>query len=57
MLVLLVLLAVGAAVWILAGLVFTVLHLLELFAVAAGAGWVGYRIGHFRGSRRRPTGE
>ncbi|MDA8044288.1 MAG: hypothetical protein M0Z30_03480 [Actinomycetota bacterium] len=51
------LLAVGAAIWILAGVVFTVLHLLELIVVAAGAGWVGYRIGHFRGSRRpRPPG-
>ncbi|HET6915918.1 MAG TPA: hypothetical protein VFH56_07485 [Acidimicrobiales bacterium] len=45
------LLAVGAAVWILVGVVFTVLHVLELIAVAAGSGWVGYRIGHFRGSR------
>ena len=49
------LLAIGAAVWILVGVVFTVLHVLELIAVAAGAGWVGYRIGHFRGSRHPHT--
>ena len=57
-LVLMALLAVGAAVWILAGVVFTILHLLELVAVAFGAGWVGYKIGHFRGSRhpRAPRG-
>ena len=45
------LLAVGAAAWILVGLVFTVLHVLELIAVGAGCGWVGYKIGHFRGAR------
>lgn len=49
---LIVLLAVAAAIWVLAGVVFTVLHLLELIIVAAGAGWVGYRIGHFNGSRQ-----
>jgi hypothetical protein len=53
---LMVLLAIGAAVWILVGVVFTVLHVLELVAVAAGAGWVGYRIGHFKGSRHPQTG-
>jgi hypothetical protein len=56
MLSLMVLLAIGAAVWILVGVVFTVLHVLELVAVAAGAGWVGYRIGHFKGSRHPQTG-
>ena len=45
------LLAIGAAIWILVGVVFTVLRLFELVVVAAGAGWVGYKIGHFRGSR------
>ena len=55
MLALMALLAIGAAVWILVGVVFTVLHVLELIAVAAGAGWVGYRIGHFRGSRHPHT--
>jgi hypothetical protein len=44
--------AVIAAV-ALAGVVFTVLRILELVLVAAAAGWVGYHIGHFRGSRRR----
>ncbi|HVA07536.1 MAG TPA: hypothetical protein VNG12_12425 [Acidimicrobiales bacterium] len=57
MLALMVLLAVGAAIWILVGVVFTFLHVLELVAVAAGAGWVGYRIGHFKGSRYPRTGE
>lgn len=51
LLVLIALLALGAAVWILVGVVFTVLRLFELIIVAAGAGWVGYKIGHFRGSR------
>ena len=50
-LVLAALLAVGAAAWILAAVVFTALHLLELIAVGAGCGWVGYKIGHFRGAR------
>lgn len=54
------LLAVGAAAWILVGLVFTVLHILELIAVGAGCGWVGYKVGHFRGARharsRGPSG-
>jgi hypothetical protein len=50
-LVLMALLAIGAAAWILTGVVFTILRLLELVAVGAGAGWVGYKIGHFRGSR------
>lgn len=45
------LLAVGAAVWLLVGVVFTILRVFELVAVAGGAGWAGYRIGHFRGSR------
>lgn len=51
LLILMALLAIGAAAWILAGVVFTILHVLELVAVAAGTGWVGYKIGHFRGSR------
>lgn len=53
MLVVAALVALGAAAWILAGVVFTLLHLLELIAVGAGAGWVGYKVGHFRGSRSR----
>jgi hypothetical protein len=52
-----VLLAIGAAVWILSGVVFTVLHVLELLVVAAAAGWVGYRIGHYKGSRRPRPGD
>jgi hypothetical protein len=45
------LLAVGAAVWILSAVVFTILHVIELIIVGAGCGWVGYKIGHFRGAR------
>jgi hypothetical protein len=36
--------------WI-AGLAFTILRLIELGAVALVAGWIGYRIGLFRGRR------
>jgi hypothetical protein len=43
------LLALGAAVWLLSGLAFALLHVLELLVVAGGAGWVGYRLGHWRG--------
>ena len=51
------LLAIGAAIWILSAVVFTILHVFELVAVAGGAGWVGYKVGHFRGSRHpRPRG-
>ncbi len=44
--------AVIAAV-LLAGVVFTVLRVFELVLVALAAGWVGYHVGLFRGSRRR----
>ena len=39
--------------WFVLGLFFAVVHIIELIAVALGAGWVGYQIGHFRGRRRR----
>jgi hypothetical protein len=42
-------LAVGAAIWLLAGVAFALLHVLELLVIAAGAGWAGYLIGHWRG--------
>ena len=42
---------IGVAAWVVAGVVFAVLHVLELIAVAAAAGWVGYRVGYFRGGR------
>jgi len=52
------LVAAGVAAWVLVGVVFTILHLLELVAVGVGAGWAGYRIGHYRGSRQhRRRGE
>ena len=41
----------GVAAWALLGVAFAILHLLELIVVAGAAGWVGYRIGHFRGRR------
>ncbi len=46
--------AVVVAAWIVAGVLIGLLHALELLAVAAAAGWVGYRIGHYRGRRARP---
>jgi hypothetical protein len=48
-----ILLAVGAALWLLAGVAFAVIRLLELIVVAAGAGWAGYRVGHWRGRHDR----
>lgn len=47
------LVVLGLAAWALAGVVFGLLHVLELIAVGAAAGWAGYRIGRFRGSRQR----
>jgi hypothetical protein len=46
--------AVIVAAWIVAGVLIGLLHALELVAVAAVAGWVCYRIGHYRGRRARP---
>jgi hypothetical protein len=43
------LVAIGAAVWLLSGVAFAILHVLELLLVAAAAGWGGYRLGHWRG--------
>ena len=45
---------IGLAAWAIAGIVFALLHVLELVAVGAIAGWVGYRIGRFRGRRQQP---
>ena len=42
-------LAIALAFVLLSGIVFTILRLLELVVVAAGAGWVGYRLGYLRG--------
>ncbi|MGI8850391.1 MAG: hypothetical protein ACR2KC_01870 [Acidimicrobiales bacterium] len=46
-------LVVALGAWLLAGVAFTILRIFELAIVAAGAGWVGYRIGWYRG-RRHP---
>ena len=43
--------AIGLVAWLVAGVVFALLHILELVAVAGVAGWVGYRIGRLRGPR------
>lgn len=40
---------IAAVAWLASGVVSAVLHGLELALIAAVAGWVGYRIGHFRG--------
>lgn len=47
------LLAIGAVVWVIFSVVFTLLHVLELVVVAVIAGWLGYRIGHYRGRHVR----
>jgi hypothetical protein len=47
-------LAIGVVAWVVAGAVFALLHVIELLVVAAVAGWVGYRIGHYRGRRQQP---
>jgi hypothetical protein len=47
------LVAIGVVAWIVVSVVFTLLHVIELLLVAALAGWVGYRVGYFRGRRHR----
>lgn len=42
-----------AAVWLVAGAVFALLRLLEVFVVAAATGVIGYRLGRARGHRER----
>ncbi|MDQ2726718.1 MAG: hypothetical protein M3Y91_02380 [Actinomycetota bacterium] len=49
LLVVVALIAVVAAVWLVAGVVFALLRVIELVAVAVAAGWIGYRAGHWRG--------
>ena len=44
---------IGLVAWAVAGIVFALLHVLELAAVALAAGWVGYRVGHYRGRHPR----
>jgi hypothetical protein len=48
------LLAIGVAAWVLVGVAFALLHLIELLAVAGVAGWAGYRLGNYRGRHQRP---
>ena len=42
---------VMVAAWMLAGALFAIVRLIELFVVAAAAGWVGFRLGVHRGRR------
>lgn len=42
---------IAFAVFALVGVVFSILHILELVAVGLAATWVGYHVGYFRGSR------
>jgi hypothetical protein len=53
LLVLVALIAVAAAVWVVVGVVFALLRIIEVVAVAAAAGWIGYRVGHWRGRHGR----
>jgi hypothetical protein len=45
---------IGLVTWIVAGVVFAVLHLIEIVLVAGVAAWAGYRLGHYRGRRKGP---
>jgi hypothetical protein len=41
--------AIALVAWILAGVVFALVRVVELIAVAGLAGWAGYSVGHYRG--------
>jgi hypothetical protein len=41
--------AIALVAWILAGVVFALVRVVELIAVAGLAGWAGYQVGHYRG--------
>ena len=43
----------GLSLYPVAGVVFALLHIIELLVVAGLAGWAGYRLGVYRGHRRR----
>jgi hypothetical protein len=47
--VILALIAIAAVIWVVSSVVFSLLHVFELAVAALIAGWVGYRIGHYRG--------
>jgi hypothetical protein len=51
------LIAIGAAIWLLSGIAFAILHVLELAIVAVGAVWAGYRVGRWRGRHERDRPE
>jgi hypothetical protein len=44
-----VLVLAAASVWIVSGIVFAFIRLLEIIVVAGVAGTLGYRLGHYRG--------
>jgi Na+/glutamate symporter len=41
----------GLLVWVFAGFVSFAFHVAEYVALAAAAGWVGYKLGYARGRR------
>jgi Flp pilus assembly protein TadB len=43
----------AVAVWFVFGLVIHILHIVELIAVAVGAGWLGWKLGVHHGRRSR----
>jgi hypothetical protein len=43
----------GLLVWAFAGLFVLAFHIFEYAALAVVAGWLGYKLGHFRGRRER----
>lgn len=45
--------ALAAGAWVVVGLAYAALHIIELVVVAVVAGWTGYRIGRYRGRRER----
>ncbi|MGI8753069.1 MAG: hypothetical protein ACR2MN_12295 [Acidimicrobiales bacterium] len=53
LLVIVALIAVVAGFWLVAGVVFALLRIIEVVAVAVAAGWIGYRVGHWRGRHDR----
>jgi hypothetical protein len=45
----------GVLLWAFAGVVSLAFHIAEYVAVGAIAGWLGYKLGHFRGRRSTPS--
>jgi hypothetical protein len=45
----------GVLLWAFAGVVSLAFHIADYVAVGAIAGWLGYKLGHFRGRRSTPS--